>query len=149
MNSVINGLEVIPLKKFKDERGMVLHMLRADSAHFEKFGEVYFSFTNPGFVKAWKKHKIMAQNYAVPQGTLKLVIFDDREKSPTKGLIQELILNLDNYSLVKIPPGLWYGFEAISDVPAMIVNCATLPHDPSEVESLEANTNKIPYSWKK
>ncbi len=83
----IAGVVVKPLRQLLDERGKVMHMLRADSAEFERFGEVYFSVVNPGAVKAWHLHKEMALNYAVPVGNIKMVLFDDREGSPTRGAL--------------------------------------------------------------
>jgi len=40
---VIEGVRVVPLRQIPDERGKVMHMLRADDPHFERFGEIYFS----------------------------------------------------------------------------------------------------------
>lgn len=137
--SSIDGVEIVDLNPIKDERGMLLHMLRSDSEHFKNFGEIYFSVTNPGVVKGWKKHLDMTQHFTVPVGTLRLVIIDQRENSKTKGNVLKLTLNRDNYSLVKIPPMLWYSFQASEDGEAMIANLTDLPHDPKEtvVEDLE------------
>lgn len=146
--SGIHGVEVYPLKQIVDERGAVLHMLRSDSGVYTKFGEVYFSETNPGVVKAWKRHKKMTQHFAVPVGGIKLVIYDGRESSPTRGRIDELIIGRpDNYVLVKVPPGLWYGFQCISKHAALMANCADLPHDPEESEAAGLESGEIPYNW--
>ena len=144
---MIEGLLVEKLKQIVDNRGKVMHMLRADAHFFTKFGEVYFSVVNPGMVKAWKRHYKMTQHFAVPVGNIKLVIYDSRQDSPTYGKIEVLKIGEDNYCLVRIPPLVWYGFQGISDYPSLIVNCTDIPHDPSEVERLDAFTNKIPYEW--
>jgi len=144
---VIDGVKIIPLKQIKDERGMVMHMLRADAAHFKGFGEIYFSVVNLGTIKAWKRHKKMTQSFAVPQGSIKLVIFDDRNDSPTKGQLQEIVIGIDAYQLVQIPPMLWYGFTAQGDVPALIANCADMMHDPGESEAVAPAESSIPYQW--
>ena len=39
---MIDGVKVIPLRQIHDERGKVMHMLKATDEHFEKFGEIYF-----------------------------------------------------------------------------------------------------------
>ena len=148
MNTAIDGLIVTPLCEIADDRGAVLHLLRSDDPGFFGFGECYCSETLPGAVKAWKRHKMQTQNFAVPTGRLRLVVFDDRPNSPTKGGLEILELGRpDNYVRVSIPPGLWYGFSALSKVPALIVNCADHPHDPLESERLEENTAAIPYRW--
>ena len=122
----IIGVCFQPLKIIDTPGGPVLHMLRPDSplrpgagtADGElHLGEVYFSEVLPGAVKAWKRHRRQTQYYAVPHG------------------------------LLRIPTGVWYGFTAAGDGPALICNCADLPHDPEEGEHLPADTKDIPYSW--
>lgn len=146
-SKLIEGVKITPLKKIEDDRGMLLHMLRSDADHFEKFGEVYFSVTNPNVVKGWKLHKEMIQNFAVPVGTLKLVIFDDRDGSSTRGEINEIEISLDHYGLVTIPNGLWYSFKTISEMPSMIANCASIVHTPDESIVIDLESEKIPYRW--
>lgn len=145
---MIEGVLIEPLKCFQDERGEVRHMLRSDAPFFRKFGEVYFSYINPGYVKGWKMHKEMTQHFAVPVGNLKLVLFDGRDGSPTKGQVQEIELGLDNYRLVRIPPKVMYSFSAAGDERAMIVNCADMPHRPDESVQIALNDRSIPYQWK-
>lgn len=145
--NMIEGVIVEPLKQIGDERGKVLHMLRADSPLFAKFGEIYFSVVNPGVVKAWKKHLEMTQNFAVPVGMIRLVIYDNRDFSSTNKKFETLEIGEDNYSLVRIPPLLWYGFQGISSVPALIANCTDMPHNPNEVERLDISDKQVPYNW--
>ena len=144
---MIEGVIVEPLKQIKDDRGVVMHMLRCDSAIFEKFGEVYFSGVNQNAVKAWKLHRSMTLNLAVPVGAIKLVLYDNRADSRTKGKVQELFIGEDNYCLVKIPPMIWNGFQGLSERQAIVANCSTLPHDPDEVERLDPFNDSIPYNW--
>ncbi len=145
--SEIHDLQVTPLRRIPDERGAVLHMLREDSAAFERFGEVYFSLIYPGVVKGWHLHKRMTLNYAVPVGMVKLVCFDDRPGSPTRGAVQELHLGELQYSLVTIPPLVWNGFKGEGAGAALVANCATITHDPGEIERLDPFDNDIPYDW--
>ena len=115
---------------------------------FSKFGEVYFAIANPGVIKAWKRHKKMTQLFALPVGRIRLVVFDDRSNSPSKGVIEEIVLGRpDQYYLVCIPPMLWYGFQGISETPALLVNCSDLPHDPKESEQLPVSNDRMFYNW--
>ena len=123
-------------------------MLRSDSTLFIRFGEIYFSSVNSGSVKAWKRHFKMTQHLTVPIGMIKLVLYDNRENSSTSGKIETLEIGEDNYCLVKIPPMLWYGFQGISSMPALIANCTDIPHDPDEVERCAPFDKTIPYIWK-
>lgn len=144
---MIDGVLVKQLRQIPDERGKIMHMLRTDDPNFEAFGEIYFSVVYPGAVKGWHLHDRMTLNYAVIYGMVKLVLYDERPDSPTRGEVQELFLGEDNYALVKIPPKVWNGFKGIGVNPAIVANCATLPHDPFEIHRLDPVKNHIPYDW--
>lgn len=144
---MIEGVHIHPLRQIPDERGKIMHMLREDDPHFERFGEIYFSVVYPGVIKAWHLHKVMTLNYTVVSGIIKLVLFDDRTESSTKGELMELFLGEPNYVLVKIPPGIWNGFKGVGITPAIVANCATHPHDPAEIQRLDPFQNHIPYDW--
>ncbi len=144
---MIEGVVVTPLRQIEDTRGKVMHMLRRDAPVFTEFGEIYFSTANRGAVKGWNRHRRMTLNYAVPYGRILLVLFDERSGSATAGRFQEITLGDSNYSLVSIPPMIWTGFKGLSDAPAMVANCASLPHDPDEVERRALDDTSIPYRW--
>lgn len=144
---MIDGVHVTPLKQILDERGKIMHMLRSDAPHFRQFGELYFSWVYPGVIKGWHLHERMTLNYAVPVGRIKLVLYDNREGSPTKGEIQEFFLGPDNYQLVTVPPGIWNAFKGMGTEMAMVANCATHPHDPLEIHRLDPSDKTIPYDW--
>lgn len=145
---MIEGVVITPLKEIKDTRGVVLHMLRSDAETYGGFGECYFSEVLPGCVKAWKKHTKQTQNLAVPIGGMRLVLYDDRQYSKSKGNLQIIEMGrLLNYVRVTVPPGIWQGFKCISEMPSLMANCANLMHSPEESESLPVDTDQIPYNW--
>lgn len=146
---MIQGVVITPLKQIPDERGKVMHMLRSDAPVFSSFGEVYFSCVYPGAIKAWHQHRKMVLNYAVPSGAIKLVLFDDRLNSPTKGELQEIFMGPDNYVLVTIPAMVWNGFKGIGTETAIVANCASIPHEPSEILRKGAHDPSIPYAWER
>lgn len=139
---LVTGLARIP-----DERGAVFHMIRDDSPLFERFGEIYFSSVYPGAIKGWHLHREMTLNYAVPFGMIKLVCYDDREGSPTRGNLSELHVGELNYCLVTVPPGVWNGFKGEGTTMALVANCATVHHSPDEIERLDPFSQRIPYDW--
>jgi dTDP-4-dehydrorhamnose 3,5-epimerase len=145
--SQIHDVRVTQLRRIPDERGAIFHMLRSDSPGFERFGEIYFSLVYPGVVKGWHIHRRMTLNYAVPVGMVKLVCYDDRPGSPTRGVVQELHVGELQYVLVTIPPDVWNGFKGVGTSPALVANCATEPHDPDEIERLDPIGARIPYDW--
>jgi dTDP-4-dehydrorhamnose 3,5-epimerase len=143
----IEGVTVTPLRRIADERGAVFHMLREDSPGFERFGEIYFSLIYPGAIKAWHLHKEMTLNYAVPVGMIKLVCYDDRDGSSTRGNLLELFVGDLNYALVTIPPLVWNGFKGIADSAALVANCSSVPHTPDEIVRMDPFSPDIGYDW--
>ena len=147
---MIQGVVIKPLKRIPDERGGVFHMLRNDDPEFKKFGEIYFSLIYPGAIKAWHLHQKMTLNYAVPVGMIKLVLYDPRDDSPTKGEMMELYVGEQNYYLIQIPVGVWNGFKGLGTTTALVANCATEPHDPEEIVRMDPHHNTIiQYNWER
>ena len=144
---MIEGVIVTPLRQIIDERGKVMHMLREDSPTFTRFGEIYFSCTNPGAIKAWHMHKRMTLNYACVDGQIKFVLFDDRPGSTTRGQVEEIFMSPENYCLVTVPPLIWNGFKGIGLKAAIVANCASLPHAGDEIERKPPFDASIPYDW--
>ena len=144
---MIEGVIIKPLRQILDERGKVMHMMRNDDPGFSGFGEIYFSCVFPGVIKGWHIHKKMVLNYAVPYGTIKLVLYDDRPGSKTKSEVQEIYLGPENYCLVRIPPLVWNGFKGVGITPAIVANCSSIPHDPAEIDRKSPDDPSIPYRW--
>ncbi len=147
MSSKIDGVTVVPLRRIPDERGTIYHMLRATDEHFVAFGEIYFASVYDGVVKGWHRHREMTLNYACVHGRVKLVLYDDRDDSPTRGALMEEFLGPDNHSLVVIPPGIWTGFKGMHAPASIIANCCTHVHDPALSDRLDPFDNHIGYDW--
>jgi len=144
---MIEGVIIKQLRKIPDERGSIMHMLKVTDSEFEKFGEIYFSTVYPGAIKGWHLHKVMILNYAVVKGNIKLVLFDMRDDSSTKGGLQEIFVGDKNYCLVRIPPGVANGFKGIGVEEAIVANCPSHPHDSGEIRRIDPFTKDIPYDW--
>ncbi len=146
---MIHDIKITPLKIIEDNRGKVMHMLRKDSSIFSEFGEIYFSTIYFNAIKAWHLHKESYLNYACPVGEVRLVLFDDREKSKTKGMYQEITLGPKNYSLITIPPNIWNGFKGVDQNESVIANCLTIPHNEKEMVRKDPFDKNFNYDWNK
>lgn len=147
---MIEGVNVKNLKRIKDERGWLMEILRSDWDLFEKFGQVYITTAYPKVVKAWHMHKKQSDNLVCIKSNAKLVLYDGREGSKTRGEINEFHMGENNPMLVKIPPGVWHGFEAVGNEMAMVVNVQTelYNYEKPDESRLPPDTKKIPYDWK-
>jgi dTDP-4-dehydrorhamnose 3,5-epimerase len=143
--SNIDGVLLTPLEIINVAGGDVLHGMKCTDPGYKAFGEAYFSMVGPGVVKAWKRHRQMTLNLIVPLGSVRFVIYDDRQNSVSNGKFQEVTLSRDNYYRLTVPPMVWMGFQGIDEIPSMLLNLADIEHDPEEVE--REKMNKIKYDW--
>lgn len=145
---MIDGVIVKQLRSIADERGTIHKMQEATDPEFKGFGEVYFSTVYPGVVKGWHLHEHNVLNYSVIAGMIKLVLFDDREGSPTRGELQELFVGEENRALVQIPAGVWNGFKGIGTTTAIVCDLTTLTHGDDVMHRLDPHDNDvIAYDW--
>ncbi|HEY3155201.1 MAG TPA: dTDP-4-dehydrorhamnose 3,5-epimerase family protein [Candidatus Eisenbacteria bacterium] len=146
---LIHGIHVKPLKVIADERGYLMEMLRSDDPFFQGFGQSYVSVAYPGVVKGWHFHKVQTDHFVIVKGMMKVVLYDQREGSPTHGLINEFFMGEKNPILVTIPPGVVHGMKGIGTEPAMLVNVPTevYRYDKPDEYRIDPHKNDIPYDW--
>lgn len=146
---MINDVEIKKLKVIADNRGFLMEMLRCDDSLFEQFGQVYLSVCKPNVVKGWHYHKKQTDNFVVVKGNAKVVLYDNREKSSTKGEVQEVFMGEDNPILLKIPIFVVHGITPAGDAPCYLINCPTLPYDYKNPDEFRINfkSKDIPYDW--
>ncbi len=146
---LIEGVVTKPLKVNVDERGRLMEILRNDDKEFRQFGQVYMTTAYPGVTKAWHYHKLQTDYFACVRGMMKVVLYDGRADSPTKGQINEFFIGEHNPMLVMIPPGVYHGFKCISEYEAIVINTPTEHYDrnvPDEFR-IDAHSADIPYDW--
>lgn len=146
---MIDGVIVKKLRVIPDERGYLMEMLRADDPFFKKFGQLYLTVAYPGVVKGWHYHKVQTDHFVAVSGMVKVVLYDQREGSPTHGEVNEFFMGLHNPILLVIPPLVAHGMKAIGTEPGMVVNCPTEVYryaGPDE-HRIDPHSGEIPYDW--
>lgn len=146
---LIAGVQVKQLKLIPDERGFLMEMLRSDWPEFERFGQAYVTACYPGVIKAWHYHKKQTDHFVCISGMAKVVLYDDRSGSPTRGYINEFHIGRLNPMLVKIPHLIYHGFTAEGTQEALIVNMPTELYNYKEPDEhrLPYDDSAIPYDW--
>ncbi len=149
--NLIDSVAVRRAKVFPDQRGRLGEIMRADDPWFEKFGQVYFTTTYPGVVKAWHFHKKQFDHFYVIKGTVKIALCDQRQDSPTCGTVNELYLGEHCPGLLRIPPGVQHGWMCVSPSEAYILNIVSEMYNYSEPDEFrtDPHENDIPYDWKR
>jgi dTDP-4-dehydrorhamnose 3,5-epimerase len=142
----IEGVLLTPLKRIHHPKGDVFHGMKKSDTGFSGFGEAYFSTINSEDTKPWKKHLEMTLNFVVPMGEIRFVIYDNRENSTTKNCFFDVILGENNYQRITIPPDVWVAFHGIGKNYNLLLNLASLEHNPNEIDRKE-NLSDIAYQW--
>ncbi|HKY32944.1 MAG TPA: dTDP-4-dehydrorhamnose 3,5-epimerase family protein [Candidatus Polarisedimenticolia bacterium] len=146
---LIEGVRFKKLNVLADERGRLMEMLRRDDDVFVSFGQAYLTTAYPGVVKGWHYHKVQLDHFVVVKGMMKIVLFDPRDGSPTRGVVNEFFMGEHNPLLLQIPPLVYHGFKCISEQEALVVNLPTEPyrHDDPDEFRLPPHDPSIPYDW--
>jgi dTDP-4-dehydrorhamnose 3,5-epimerase len=146
---LIDGVRVKELRLIPDERGYLMEMLRSDEEIFRKFGQAYVSVVYPGVVKGWHYHKIQTDYFTIVKGMMKVVLYDARSDSPTRGEVNEFFMGDRNPLLITIPPGVLHGMKAVGGEQAYLVNCPTEPYNHREPDEYRADPHgdDVPYDW--
>lgn len=139
----LDDILVTQLKCIETSGGDVMHAMKECDAGYAGFGEAYFSWVLEGVVKAWKRHTLMTMNVVVPVGQVRFV-FCSIDASGVKDFRVEEI-GRDRYVRLTVPPGIWFGFQGLGENQNLVLNVASIPHDPNEVERL--TQGDINYDW--
>jgi dTDP-4-dehydrorhamnose 3,5-epimerase len=146
---MIDGVQIKKLRLIPDERGRLMEVLRSDDEFFEKFGQVYITTAYPGVVKAWHYHHDQNDHMTCIKGMMKVVLYDPREDSPTRGEINEFFTGVHNPILIRVPKGVYHGFKCISDEEAIVINIPDqlYNYDKPDEYRIDPHDNDIPYEW--
>ncbi|WOD06219.1 dTDP-4-dehydrorhamnose 3,5-epimerase [Marinomonas sp. GJ51-6] len=131
----LEGVSVTPLKKIHHPKGDVFHALKCTEDSFQKFGEAYFTTVHKGDLKGWKQHTKMTMNLVVPVGSVTLYFYNEKL---SKGASLQCVE--DNYVRVTVSPGVWMAFKGCGEGLNLMLNIASIPHDPEEAINVDIGT---------
>ena len=134
---------VTPLAHIKSDKGDVKHGIKSTENSFCGFGEAYFSSVNYQMIKGWKLHGDMTLNLIVPHGSIRFIVHDGIEKINQISPLIDIVIGDSNYSRLTIPPGFWVAFEGIGQGSNILLNIASIEHDPSEAKNRPLDYFKI------
>jgi len=116
-----------PLKQIFHPKGDVFHGLKQSDPTFGGFGEAYFTTIQHGEIKGWKQHTKMLMNLIVPVGDVRFYVHDD-----VTARTEIFEIGAGNYGRLTIPPMHWVAFEGVSPSLNLVLNLASIEHDPEE-----------------
>jgi dTDP-4-dehydrorhamnose 3,5-epimerase len=131
---VIAGVQLIPLRRFEDDRGW-LYELRRESVLPQPTRQTNISFSRAGVIRGLHYHERgQSDLFACLSGTARVVVLD-RESGETTCVD----IGDENLVAVWIPGHLAHGYEALTDV--LFCYHVTEEYDPADPDE-----NEIPWN---
>jgi len=150
LRELIDGVRVREIKNVPKSNGVLTEIFRSDWGLDSGIVQQVFQTTiAPAGLSAWHVHQFTTDRLFVSLGLLKIVLFDARESSPSRGCVNELKFGTERPALVVVPPGVWHGVQNIGAAPGLILNLVDRAYcyeDPDHWR-LPPDTSKIPYSF--
>jgi dTDP-4-dehydrorhamnose 3,5-epimerase len=103
----------------------------------------------PNAVSAWHMHEARSDCIFVLEGTIRLVMYDARDGSPTCNRLCVLNLSRMQPAIVTIPAGVWHGFKNLESAGSSMLNFAdsAYRYDNPDEWRLPWDTAEIPYRF--
>ena len=135
----MSDIKVRKLTIHSNDKGDLLKgFLKSENQNVD-VNEVYISEIKFNHTKAWKKHNSMTSNLIVAYGEIKIVVLKD------DGSFFSEVISKNNYKMITIPPGFWFGFKGVSTETSLLLNIANEEHDNEEAEDVDVSN--IKYDW--
>lgn len=147
---MIEGVVTQKLERHPDERGFFEELIRATDSFFkEGFGQLSHAVRHEGMVVAWHYHPTQVDWWYVASGKLRVVLYDLRKNSATKGEIQEFLMGEGEKGFVlKIPAMVAHGLKVLKG-PAELFYITSKTYNPDEEGRIPQDDPKIGYDWTK
>jgi dTDP-4-dehydrorhamnose 3,5-epimerase len=147
---MIEGVRIRPARTLPDDRGTVCEIFNpAWGFDDEPLVYAYQITIRANKIKGWVVHYEQDDRLFISQGTLKIVLYDDRAESPTYRLISEVYLGEHNRALIRIPRGVFHALQNVGDSEALFINMPTRPYNHANPDKrrLPLDTDLIPYRF--
>ncbi|MCM3308580.1 dTDP-4-dehydrorhamnose 3,5-epimerase family protein [Priestia megaterium] len=145
----IEGVKSKKLIKHCDDRGFFAEVLRDDEGLLSNFGQISWSTSYPGVIKAFHYHEEQDDVWFFPSGNAQVVLHDLRESSPTNGKTDVYYMGENNPIILLIPKGVAHGYRVLGEKAATIIYCTTKSYNPlhPDEKRIEWDDPKIRFNW--
>lgn len=127
---IIDGVSVREIANVLKLDGHLVEVFRRswfpDAAPIDQVFQVTL---NPGAISAWHAHESTTDHLFISAGTVRVVLFDNREDSPTRGEINEFRFGAIRPAVIVVPPRIWHGLQCVSTSAATILNLVDKAYD--------------------
>lgn len=147
---MIDGVVIKKINKHTDERGFFAEIVKFGEKTFHEVFQTSYSETKPGVIKAWHIHDYW-EIWCVIKGRAKVVLYDMRPDSLTKGKTQIIYTGEDNMMVIAIPGEVAHGYKPLGKKTMGIIYHASEAYNPKNVtiRTIPYNDPTIGFNWSK
>jgi dTDP-4-dehydrorhamnose 3,5-epimerase len=147
---MIDGVQIINIKKFADNRGFLSEIWRASSLENFTVKQANFTVAHPKVIKAFHFHEKQQDLWFCVSGNIEAVLHDRRKQSPTFGETQTVAMGEFNSVALLIPVGVAHGYRVLGNSPAGLVYLVDQEYDSQNPDEgrIDFDDKEIGFDWK-
>jgi dTDP-4-dehydrorhamnose 3,5-epimerase len=109
-----------------DHRGTVFEIYEGENDYWDSPVVYGYQFSvHPHQMKGWGRHERKHDRYTIISGEVLLFLWDDREGSASRGVVQKVVMSDRGTRQVTIPIGVWHLSVNLGDSEARLINFPT------------------------
>lgn len=146
----IAGVRVQEMKSVPTGYGHLTEIWRQDWQLDDRpVDQVFQSVLGPGGLSAWHAHAHTTDRLFASSGDLRIVLYDARPDSETRGVVNELRFGERRPGLVVVPPKVYHGVQNVDAGPSVLLNVVDRAYDyvAPDHYRLEWDSPEIPYRF--
>lgn len=147
---LINGVQIHEVQPVLTDSGHLTEIFRSDwLSGNDRVEQIFASTLHPGGLSAWHAHATTTDRLFVVAGQIRIVLYDNRPDSTTRGVINQIKVGIQRPSLLIIPPKVWHGVQNYCNSTAILLNAVdhAYKYDSPDHWRVPADSTSIPYSF--
>jgi dTDP-4-dehydrorhamnose 3,5-epimerase len=147
---LIEGVRVRDVRNIVTANGITTELYRPDWGIVDgTVQQAIHVALRGGAISAWHQHRERWDFLFVVGGHLRVVLYDPREQSATRGQVDVFHLSPARPALLAVPPWIWHGVQNLSQDVSCFVNLFDRPYDYDNPDEwrLPVDTSEIPYRF--
>ena len=126
---LIDGVRVHEVVHVPKNAGFLTEVVRGEWLDNARIDQVFQVVLDAGAISAWHAHEFTTDRIFVSHGMMRIVLYDNRADSPTRGLVNEFRFGTVRPALVVVPPRVWHGLHNTSPGTSIVLNLVDQAYD--------------------
>ncbi len=147
---LIDGVRVHEVRHVPKATGRLTEIYRRDwLTDVDAVDQVFQVVMLAGRISAWHAHERTRDRLFVSEGSARIVLYDARPDSPTRGALNQFLFGEHRPALLVIPARVWHGVQNVGSTPACILNVVDRAYDYASPDHwrVPADSPHVPFTF--